>query len=409
MALALVFISLLGFIPYLILVWRADEMRWPRVRSTILTFALLFRIILLCLPAPLTTDTARYLWDGKIQVHGFNPYRHAPDSPALVPLRDANWAQLEHRDIGSVYPPALLLLFRLVAYFAPSQWTFRLLFAIFDLLTFRLIVHLLRSRKQPAAFALIWGLNPLVMLVFAGSGHEMSLAIMFFVTGLWMLQTRLTPLASLAFALATLSHLAALPLTVTILIAARIRALRLWLWYLVPLAAGYVPFIDAGSAIYRNLAQFAGLWRFNGSLYELFAAIFDGDVWHEHAGISIVHLHTKTWCFLVLAGIFIWAIRQRLTPTRAALTMTGCMLLLSSTVHPWYVTWLVALTCLEFSLPWLMFSACVLLSYVARIVQLQTGIWVDAASTRWLEYLPVYLLLAVELWRKRFDTSRAGQ
>ncbi|MEI6084298.1 MAG: hypothetical protein WCS70_08350 [Verrucomicrobiota bacterium] len=409
MALALISICLLGFIPYLVLVWRAPEMRWPQVRSTILVFALLFRIGLLCLPAPLTTDTARYLWDGKIQVYGFNPYAHTPNAPELTHLRDANWEKLDHRDVASVYPPILLLLFRLVATVAPHQWTFRLLFTVFDLLTFRLIVRLLRSRKQSPAFALIWGLNPLVMLEFAGSGHEMSLAIMFFIAGFWLLQTRLTPVAALAFALATLAHLIALPLAITVLATARIRSVRIWLWYFLPLAAGYALFIDAGHALWTSLLNVAGLWQFNGSLYEVLAGILDRNNWQERAGVWIVHEHTKIVCAILLAGLFVWLVRRRVNPVRAALTMAGSILLLSSTVHPWYVTWLVALVCVEFSLAWLVFSATVLVSYVARITQLQTGIWVDAAFTRWLEYTPVFLLLAVELWRKRFDTTATGQ
>jgi hypothetical protein len=260
-------------------------------------------------------------------------------------------------------------------------------------------VHLLRSRKQPATLALIWGLNPLVMLEFAGSGHEMSLAIMFFVAGLWMLQNRLTPLASLAFAVATLSHLIALPLAITVLAAARIRSIRLWLWFAIPLILGYALFMDAGDALWMSLINVAGLWRFNGSAYELLAGILDPDAWQQHAGVWIAHQHTKIFCALLLAALFWWLIRYRVSPVRAALTMAGSILLLSSTVHPWYATWLVALTCVEFSLPWLLFSACVLMSYVARITQLRTGIWVDAAFTRWLEYTPVYIFLVRDLWR----------
>ena len=81
--------------------------------------------------------------------------------------------------------------------------------------------------------------------------------------------------------------------------------------------------------------------------------------------------------------------------------LAGAVLLLSSTVHPWYVTWMVALTCVEWSLPWLAFSAFVLVSYAARVVELQTGVWVDAGAVRWMEYAPLFGLLLVDSIRRR--------
>jgi hypothetical protein len=409
MALALVFITLLGFIPYLFLVWRAPEMRWARVRATLVTFAVLFRVGLLFTPPLLSNDTPRYLWDGKVQVAGLNPYRHAPDAPAVAHLRDATWEQLDHRDVPGVYPPLLLLVFRCVAFFTPHPWTFKLLFALADLFTFWFLVQILRARKQNESRALIWGLNPLVILEFAGSGHEMSLAIMFFVAGLWLQQHRLTPLAALGYAAATLSHTLALPLAVTMLAASHLKSVRIWLWYLLPIAAGYALFADAGRSVVTGLLHFAGRWRFNGSLYELFSRGLDDEVGREWAGIWFAHPRTK----LVLGGmlVVVWVelLRRRVPAIRATLTMAGVLLLFAATVHPWYVTWLVALVCLEFSLGWLMFSAVVLVSYVARIAQLQTGVWADTAYTRWLEYVPLYLLLIREWWRKRFDSAAAGQ
>jgi hypothetical protein len=409
MTLGLLFLTLLGFIPYLVLVWRAPELRWSRVRSTILTFALLLRIGTLTLPNSLSNDTARYLWDGKIQVAGYNPYVYAPNAPELVHLRDDNWRHIDHPDIPTVSQPIPLLIFRLVATIAPHRWMFRLLFMIADMLTFWFLVQLLRARKQNESLALIWALNPLVIMEFAGSGHFMSLAIALFIAGLWMLQVRLTPLAALAFGAATLTHPMAFPLAVMVLVAARIGSLRIWLWLMLPIALGYLLFLGAGTDLWSGAALMASRCRFNGSVYELaakFLAPFErtdhGPEWmaHEYAGIV---------CLVLIAGAFVWLTRRRIGPVRAALSLAGCILLASPTVYPWYLTWLVALVCLEFSLPWLMFSAVVILSYITRIVQLKTTVPVDAALTRWVEYTPLYALLLVVLWRKRFDTAATAK
>lgn len=409
MALALIFITLLGFVPYLFLVWRAGEMRWARVRATIVTFAVLFRLILLAMPPILSNDSARYLWTGRLQLLGLNPYAHAPDAPAIAHLRDEHWSRLEGRDAPAVYAPLMLLLFRLVASLDLHPWTFKLLFMTADLLTLWFLVQLLRARNQNESLALIWALNPLVILEFAGNGHGMSLAILFFVVGLWLHQHRLTPLAALGYAASTLTHPLALPLAVTMLAASRITALRIWLWFGLPVATGFALFADAGRSVWAGWLHLLGHWQFNGSLYEIVSALLDGDRKLTWAGIEIFHPGTKALFAAVLLGLWIELIRRRVPAVRATLTIAGALLLLGAVVQPWYVTWLVALVCLEFRLGWLMFSATVLVSYVARVAQLQVGVGVDTAFTRWVQYVPLYLLLMSEAWRNRFDSARLAR
>jgi hypothetical protein len=114
---------------------------------------------------------------------------------------------------------------------------------------------------------------------------------------------------------------------------------------------------------------------------------------------------TGTWAKLVavtlLAGIFAWTRWRRYPAPRAALAVVGAVVLLSPTVHPWYVTWLVALCCVEFRVSWLVLSACVIVSYAARITELQTGVWVDSAFVRWIEYAPFFAVWLVDSVRRR--------
>jgi hypothetical protein len=41
---------------------------------------------------PPNTDIYRYIWEGAIQWHGFNPYGSAPDDPALAGLAQGDLA-----------------------------------------------------------------------------------------------------------------------------------------------------------------------------------------------------------------------------------------------------------------------------------------------------------------------------
>ena len=57
--------------------------------ATVLVVALVARLALAVHPPALSDDVYRYVWDGRVQAAGINPYRFPPQSPALAQLRDA--------------------------------------------------------------------------------------------------------------------------------------------------------------------------------------------------------------------------------------------------------------------------------------------------------------------------------
>src|SRR5438128_3444001 len=60
----------------------------PPVLALILGTAVLLRLIALAAPVFLSDDINRYIWDGRVQAAGINPYRFIPTDPELARLRD---------------------------------------------------------------------------------------------------------------------------------------------------------------------------------------------------------------------------------------------------------------------------------------------------------------------------------
>ena len=191
--LGLLGVLLAASLPYLAAVRRAMTMEWRRIRWVVLAVALAARVTLLTSPILLSDDAYRYLWEGQVQEAGFNPYKLAPNAPELTALRDENWTKVAHGEVPSAYPPLLLLVFRAAARVGERPEIFKWIFTAFDLATLWMIVQLLRARGQNESLALIWAWNPLVILEFAGSGHEMSLAIFFCLPALFMLEAGREP------------------------------------------------------------------------------------------------------------------------------------------------------------------------------------------------------------------------
>ena len=151
----------------------------------IIAMAVLCRMILLAGPPSLSDDVYRYLWDGRVQQAGINPYQYAPDHPALAFLRTPEDAAINHPALETIYPPLAQWIFRAAVAVAPTVLAQKAVFVLFDLATIGAIAALLRQRGRHPAWCLIYAWNPLVLIEFAHSGHLDSLAIFWLVLALW--------------------------------------------------------------------------------------------------------------------------------------------------------------------------------------------------------------------------------
>lgn len=381
---------LLAFVPYSLAVWRVPSLEWKTARWIILLVALLARGVMLTSPLVLSNDVHRYHWEGTVQNAGWNPYRYAPAAAELTGLRDTHWAKLDHREVPSAYPPLLLAVFRLGAGLSEEVAVFKWLFGFADLATLALLVGWLRARGQPPALAIIWAWSPLVIVEFAGMAHAMSLAIGWFVAGLWALERSRYLVAGAALAAAVLAHLLALPLMLAVVLACRMWQPRFWGSVIVVSGLVSWPYVDAGRDLLIGLTHFGARWEFNGSVFPLVKSLIGDSVPARLASeVWLADFPAKLVMAGLLVGVISWTIIRRYPPGRTALAVAAAVLLLSPTVHPWYVTWLVALCCVEFRPAWFLFGGTVLISYIAKITQLETGLWTDSVVVRWLEYLPV--------------------
>ncbi|MGH9797945.1 MAG: hypothetical protein ACRD5D_07280 [Candidatus Polarisedimenticolia bacterium] len=107
-------------------------------------------------------------------------------------------------------------------------------------------------------------------------------------------------------------------------------------------------------------------------------------------------------CVAAAIAVAVAAARRVADPLRACRLTIGAAILLSPTVHPWYLIWMVPWLCFFPSPAWIALTGTVVLAYAAP-PQGQPAAWVPIA-----EYLPFAVLLALEGWRARRDRERAA-
>src|SRR5262245_6923683 len=84
--------------------------------AVVFLVAVVARAVALPAPALLSTDVARYVWDGRVQAAGVNPYRYVPADAQLAKLRDKSVYPKINRAAYAVtiYPPVAEMMFVLV-------------------------------------------------------------------------------------------------------------------------------------------------------------------------------------------------------------------------------------------------------------------------------------------------------
>ena len=138
----------------------------------------------------LSDDLQRYRWEAKVQAHGWNPYAIAPNDPRLADLRDKYYEVMPGKEIPAIYPPATQLVFRATWRFFPGPTAFKVPFAAADVLVLLILAWMFRKEQDALFRVAIYAWNPLVIVEFAGSGHNDVLALLGIVCGLALVQKR---------------------------------------------------------------------------------------------------------------------------------------------------------------------------------------------------------------------------
>lgn len=352
-----------------------------QVTALVLGLGLAARLAFLQLCPP-GSDLFRYIWEGYIQTLGFNPYALAPADPTLAPLAHGPlagiWAGINHKDLAAIYPPLAQLAFRLTAWVSPTVPAFKTLVLACDLGTVLALACLIRDRGLAPTRLALYLLNPLVLLFVAGEGHmdalmalPLVLALVFHGRG----KDRSALFCLGCAAMCKYPALAALPFLLTR------RSVRHLAWAALPLAA-FLPFLEAGSGLFRSLSLYGLAMWYNDSLMVLARLAF-GPAAPAAALAALA---------LFLAAAWLLA-RDTAHGTWLAL---GAAALLSPSLHPWHLVPLAALLPLFPSRAWLWLMAAQAVAFVPMAREMATGLFHEEAWLRLPEYLPFLALLAWE-------------
>jgi hypothetical protein len=287
--------------------------------------AVAFRMPPAVAPVGDDSDMVRYLWDGRVQRMGYNPYRVLPSDPSMAHTHFQNSERMPSRNAQTPYPPAAQLYFRAIVALSDSRLTMKLSFVLCDLVTMIILWRWLIATGRSEWLTLTYAWNPLVVLEVAHSGHVDALGAMWIAASAYWLTRKRTTLASLAFVLAIGSKL--VPIVLAPLFLGRIRK-RDALYGAALLIALYLPFSAGGDIQLGAVPNVIEYIRFNGPLFRAFQFL------------------TSARTAAVLAVLFglaaaVWA-RWRLSESDPAAWAWPMAIAIACApvIYPWYILYL---------------------------------------------------------------------
>jgi alpha-1,6-mannosyltransferase len=359
-----------------------------RVVGIGIVLAVLWHLPFLCMPSGLDDDVRRYVWDGRLQRLGYNPYVVVPSDPAVRALHTNETRNLNNPNLPSPYPAGAQLFFRAVTAIHESTFAMKAALVVCDFAIIFVLLDVLRRNARGAHLVLAYAWNPLLAIDVAGSGHIDILGALLLLISFAALGRRSREIAAVTFGLAVAVKL--LPIVLLPLYWKRIRMRDA---ALAAAVAGllYTPFLSEflsqGRIPIGSLLAYVQTFRFNDPVFALLERV----VPQIAAGLPVViGFLLATWLRRtspqLSSDVFVW-------PMAASL-------LCAPTVYPWYLLWLLPFLRSAPTLPIIIWTVSIIPTYVVWHLRTLGRPWSVPGWIILIEYGSVATVGAVILLRR---------
>jgi len=361
----------------------------PEFPKRVLVFGLalsaLWHFQFLRMPPGLDDDIHRYVWDGRVQRLGYNPYIVVPSDPALAGLHTSETRSLNNPEVASPYPAGAQLFFLAVTSIHESMFAMKVVFALCDLAIVFVLLDFLRRTKQAAHWVLAYAWHPLLAIEVAGSGHVDILGVLLLLVSAVSLVRRWRALAAISFALAVAVKF--LPVVLLPLYWKRIR-IRDAALAAVVFGLLYVPFLNHGRIPIGSLGTYVQRFRFNDPVFSTLERMAAPQLL---AGLA------------VLVGLLaaIWMRRKSADESLDAFAWPmAASLFCAPVVYPWYLLWLLPFLRSISTVPLIVWTLSIVPTYYVWHLRTVGRQWLVPDWIMLLEYGSVALVAAIITLRR---------
>lgn len=370
-------------------------------------WGILVRVLLIASIPKLSDDVYRFIWDGRLLFNLEDPYKYLPAhylGNGLTGVTEELFQKINSADYLSVYPPLNQMIFFLGTLFSPNSeiWSIvilRVILLIFELGNMVLIQRLLAHYKLPQSYGLLYWLNPLVILELTGNLHFEGIVIFFLLLALLKYEQGKLMSSAIYFGLSVATKF--IPLILVPLLIRKIGLRKAFIYGMIVMATiaiSFLPLINTAHvwAIWDSMTLYFQKFEFNGSIYYLTR-------WYgfETEGHNIIAKSGKWMMYATLASIICYSFLAK--PKGAWVGQMVWVwllyLLFATTVHPWYLIPMLALSVFSTKRFPMIWSVMIFLTYINYM----GGDYTDRLDVVILEYSIVLIAVLFDLFGDRLN------
>jgi len=320
----------------------------------------------------------------------------------LVPeqLQPEIYNQLNSPNYFTIYPSFAQFIFWVSAVLTENVLGATVVIRLFILFaevgTFYYILKLQSHYKISSNNVLLYALNPLVIIELTGNLHFEAFMIFFLIAGIYYLIKNRLLLAAFFWSMAIASKL--IPLMFLPLFITRLNPQKLLKWYGLIAISSLILFLPLLSEeLVKGMTESINLYfqkfEFNASIYFIVREI---GFWVN--GFNIIESAGPWLAFATFSSILMYSfLSRKLQLTDAMMWVLLIYLVLATTVHPWYITTLLALSVFggcRFAVIW---SFLIFFTYIGYTQQgFQENYWVVG-----IEYSVVFVYIIYEIFKTK--------
>jgi hypothetical protein len=373
--------------------------------------SIIFRLIFIVSLPALSDDYFRFIWDGRLWQAGYHPFAELPAdylSKNIEGIDQSLFSHLNSKEYFTIYPPISQSIFFISTKIFPRSIigavvVMRGILILIEIGNLILIKKLLNQFNLPPRNILMYALNPLVIIELTGNIHFEAIVIFFVLLSVYLLHSRKNTLSSLSMVLAIATKLVPL---IFFPVWFRVHGYKQFIKYaLVTFVFLVMSFatmfdLDLVSSMTKSVSLYFNKFEFNASIYYL---VREFGYWKY--GYNIIQ--TVGWKLGVITSLLILIYTFRNGWSREPMDLNSntkfifedwmwiltIYFAITTTLHPWYVTTLLAFSVFsnyKFPLAW---TGLIFLTYSGY----SDDGFHESMMILGIEYLIVYTYLLLEL------------
>lgn len=364
-----------------------------------------FRIILVFSLPNLSQDFYRFIWDGNINLAGINPFTNTPIS--LITIENQKWFLEKMGTLSSNtpsnYPPLSQLIFTISAFISGKNILLNVIIlksiiVLADIIGFVYLKKILLNIKFEPNLALVYFLNPLLIIECTGNMHFESIMLCFTIIAFYFIQKQNIIKSGFWFSLAILSKIIPVFFIPFLIKYFGLKNSAKFICIIsVIIGMAYLPFINQNfiSNYFKTNALWYGKFEFNASFF--YVCRYVGQLF---LGFNINAIYGKILPLIYLLSYFLISKKQMrfdfYSFINSSLLFMLIFMIMATTFHPWYFVSIIFLGVFsKHKNPIIILSFSMFLSYLAYKIDLVKetpiiGILVYSPIVLYMIYLKLF-------------------